>query len=143
MCPGAAPDAAVSTPSAPRPDSGRGGHNVDTSCPGAAPALDSRDMRTDDASARPGPRPSVRRGAPAFAGAPQRLAAFPPRTPLPTAPVPATGAWRPGDDPGRRQLVDVGDLDRIIQIDAPHSVASFLQRLGRTGRRVHRPASSR
>ena len=111
MCPGAAPDAAVSTPSAPRPDSGRGGHNVDTSCPGAAPALDSRDMRTDDASARPGPRPSVRRGAPAVAGAPQRLAAVPPRTPRPTAPVPATGAWRPGDDPGRRQLVDVGDLD--------------------------------
>ena len=31
--------------------------------------------------------------------------------------------------------IDVGDLDRIIQIDAPHSVASFLQRLGRTGRR--------
>lgn len=31
--------------------------------------------------------------------------------------------------------VDVGDLDRIIQIDAPPTVASFLQRLGRTGRR--------
>jgi ATP-dependent Lhr-like helicase len=31
--------------------------------------------------------------------------------------------------------LDVGDLDRIIQIDAPFSVASFLQRLGRTGRR--------
>lgn len=31
--------------------------------------------------------------------------------------------------------VDVGDLDRVIQIDAPGSVASFLQRLGRTGRR--------
>jgi len=31
--------------------------------------------------------------------------------------------------------IDVGDLDRIIQIDAPFSVASFLQRLGRTGRR--------
>lgn len=31
--------------------------------------------------------------------------------------------------------IDVGDLDRVIQIDAPHSVASFLQRLGRTGRR--------
>jgi ATP-dependent Lhr-like helicase len=31
--------------------------------------------------------------------------------------------------------VDVGDLDRIIQIDAPRTVASFLQRLGRTGRR--------
>ncbi|MCP9485025.1 MAG: DEAD/DEAH box helicase [Gaiellaceae bacterium MAG52_C11] len=32
--------------------------------------------------------------------------------------------------------VDVGDLDRVIQIDAPFSVASFLQRLGRTGRRA-------
>ncbi|WP_171109619.1 MULTISPECIES: DEAD/DEAH box helicase [Streptomyces] len=31
--------------------------------------------------------------------------------------------------------IDVGDLDRVIQIDAPTSVASFLQRLGRTGRR--------
>ena len=31
--------------------------------------------------------------------------------------------------------IDVGDLDRVIQIDAPQSVASFLQRLGRTGRR--------
>lgn len=31
--------------------------------------------------------------------------------------------------------IDVGDLDRVLQIDAPHSVASFLQRLGRTGRR--------
>lgn len=31
--------------------------------------------------------------------------------------------------------VDVGDLDRVIQLDAPSSVASFLQRLGRTGRR--------
>jgi len=31
--------------------------------------------------------------------------------------------------------LDVGDLDRVIQIDAPSSVASFLQRIGRTGRR--------
>jgi ATP-dependent Lhr-like helicase len=31
--------------------------------------------------------------------------------------------------------VDVGDLDRVIQLDAPSTVASFLQRLGRTGRR--------
>jgi ATP-dependent Lhr-like helicase len=31
--------------------------------------------------------------------------------------------------------IDVGDLDRVIQIDAPRTVASFLQRLGRTGRR--------
>lgn len=32
--------------------------------------------------------------------------------------------------------LDVGDLDRVIQIDAPTSVASFLQRMGRTGRRA-------
>lgn len=31
--------------------------------------------------------------------------------------------------------IDIGDLDRVIQIDAPPTVASFLQRLGRTGRR--------
>ena len=31
--------------------------------------------------------------------------------------------------------IDVGDLDRVIQLDAPSSVASFLQRIGRTGRR--------
>ena len=31
--------------------------------------------------------------------------------------------------------IDVGDLDRVIQVDAPRTVASFLQRLGRTGRR--------
>ncbi|MEV0660066.1 DEAD/DEAH box helicase [Actinomadura luteofluorescens] len=31
--------------------------------------------------------------------------------------------------------IDVGDLDRVIQVDSPASVASFLQRLGRTGRR--------
>lgn len=31
--------------------------------------------------------------------------------------------------------IDVGDLDRVIQIDAPASVSSFLQRLGRAGRR--------
>lgn len=36
--------------------------------------------------------------------------------------------------------IDVGDLDCVIQIDAPWSVASFLQRLGRTGRR---PGTSR
>jgi ATP-dependent helicase Lhr and Lhr-like helicase len=31
--------------------------------------------------------------------------------------------------------IDVGDLDRVIQIDAPYTVSSFLQRLGRSGRR--------
>lgn len=31
--------------------------------------------------------------------------------------------------------IDVGDLDQVIQADAPASVASFLQRLGRTVRR--------
>jgi ATP-dependent Lhr-like helicase len=36
--------------------------------------------------------------------------------------------------------IDVGDLDRVIQIDTPATVASFLQRLGRTGRR---PGSTR
>ncbi|MGN9811552.1 DEAD/DEAH box helicase [Micromonospora sp. BQ11] len=36
--------------------------------------------------------------------------------------------------------IDVGDLDRVIQINAPRTVAAFLQRLGRTGRR---PGSSR
>ncbi|MBA1445777.1 MAG: DEAD/DEAH box helicase, partial [Gammaproteobacteria bacterium] len=32
--------------------------------------------------------------------------------------------------------IDVGDLDRVIQIDAPATVSSFLQRIGRTGRRT-------
>ncbi len=32
--------------------------------------------------------------------------------------------------------IDVGDLDRVIQIDSPGTVASFLQRIGRTGRRA-------
>lgn len=32
--------------------------------------------------------------------------------------------------------IDVGNLDRVIQIDAPRTVSSFLQRMGRTGRRV-------
>lgn len=32
--------------------------------------------------------------------------------------------------------IDVGDLDHVLQIDAPNSVASFLQRMGRTGRRA-------
>lgn len=33
--------------------------------------------------------------------------------------------------------VDVGDLDRVIQIDSPPAVSSFLQRMGRTGRRAN------
>ncbi len=32
--------------------------------------------------------------------------------------------------------IDVGDSDRVLQIDAPRTVASFLQRMGRTGRRA-------
>lgn len=37
--------------------------------------------------------------------------------------------------------IDVGDLDQVIQVDAPASVASFLQRLGRTGRRSNTRAN--
>lgn len=36
--------------------------------------------------------------------------------------------------------IDVGDLGRVLQVGAPTTVASFLQRLGRTGRR---PGSTR
>ena len=36
--------------------------------------------------------------------------------------------------------IDVGDLDRVVQLGAPNTVASVLQRLGRTGRR---PGSTR
>ena len=32
--------------------------------------------------------------------------------------------------------LDVGDLDHVMQIDAPSTVSSFLQRMGRTGRRA-------
>ena len=35
--------------------------------------------------------------------------------------------------------IDVGNLDRVIQIDCPATVSSFLQRMGRTGRRLGRP----
>lgn len=31
--------------------------------------------------------------------------------------------------------IDVGDLDKVLQADAPDTVGSFLQRMGRTGRR--------
>lgn len=31
--------------------------------------------------------------------------------------------------------IDIGDLDHVLQIDAPSTVAAFLQRMGRTGRR--------
>ena len=31
--------------------------------------------------------------------------------------------------------IDVGDLDHVLQVDAPSTVSSFLQRMGRTGRR--------
>ena len=32
--------------------------------------------------------------------------------------------------------IDVGDLDRVVQVGAPPSVSSFLQRMGRSGRRT-------
>lgn len=32
--------------------------------------------------------------------------------------------------------IDVGDLDHVLQVDCPGTVASFLQRMGRTGRRA-------
>jgi ATP-dependent Lhr-like helicase len=35
--------------------------------------------------------------------------------------------------------IDIGNLDRIIQIGPPYGVASFLQRLGRSGRRRENP----
>lgn len=37
--------------------------------------------------------------------------------------------------------IDVGDLDRVVQVDAPSRVASYLQRLGRTGRRANTVAN--
>ncbi len=35
--------------------------------------------------------------------------------------------------------VDIGRLEKIIQVNSPHSVSSFLQRLGRSGRRGQPP----
>lgn len=37
--------------------------------------------------------------------------------------------------------IDVGDLDRVLQAEAPDTVSSFLQRMGRTGRR-EKPANT-
>jgi ATP-dependent Lhr-like helicase len=36
--------------------------------------------------------------------------------------------------------IDIGDLDRVVQVDAPSTVSAMLQRLGRTGRRPGRSA---
>jgi ATP-dependent Lhr-like helicase len=38
--------------------------------------------------------------------------------------------------------IDVGDLDRVLQADAPATVGSFLQRMGRTGRRAGQAANT-
>ncbi len=38
--------------------------------------------------------------------------------------------------------IDVGDLDKVLQVEAPDTVSSFLQRMGRTGRRGDKPANT-
>jgi ATP-dependent helicase Lhr and Lhr-like helicase len=38
--------------------------------------------------------------------------------------------------------IDVGDLDLVFQANAPSTVSSFLQRLGRTGRRANQRANT-
>ncbi len=38
--------------------------------------------------------------------------------------------------------IDVGDLDRVLQAEAPDTVCSFLQRMGRTGRRAGQVANT-
>ena len=38
--------------------------------------------------------------------------------------------------------IDVGDLDRVLQAEAPDTVGSFLQRMGRTGRRPGQAANT-
>ena len=35
--------------------------------------------------------------------------------------------------------IDVGDLDRVVHINAPHNVSSFIQKFGRSGRRDGHP----
>ena len=35
--------------------------------------------------------------------------------------------------------IDIGDLERVVQINAPHSVSSFVQKFGRSGRRNGHP----
>jgi len=38
--------------------------------------------------------------------------------------------------------IDVGDLDQVLQAEAPDTVSSFLQRMGRTGRRAGQAANT-
>jgi len=38
--------------------------------------------------------------------------------------------------------IDVGDLDKVLQAEAPDTVSSFLQRMGRTGRREGQTANT-
>ncbi len=38
--------------------------------------------------------------------------------------------------------IDVGDLQKVLQAEAPDTVSSFLQRMGRTGRRDDEPANT-
>jgi ATP-dependent Lhr-like helicase len=38
--------------------------------------------------------------------------------------------------------IDIGDLDRVLQAEAPDTVSSFLQRMGRTGRRAGQVANT-
>ena len=35
--------------------------------------------------------------------------------------------------------IDIGKLDQIVQVGSPYTVSSFLQRLGRSGRRNQLP----
>ena len=38
--------------------------------------------------------------------------------------------------------IDVGDLDKVLQAEAPSTVSSFMQRMGRTGRRTGQAANT-